>query len=380
MNHMKASTRNPLDHTFPIHPGAHIRRWLVAEGISLTEFARRMALSPQSVYSLLEGTQALTPETAYKLQLVTGVPASFWTALESNYKLARLRERAAQEETRMENWIKSFPVADLRKRGALPQDFAKAGILRQHETLLRFFGVASEEAYAKSFNEHLFAARTVRGLKSDEPAIMAWIQLGRKEAERISPPSFDSAAFNALLKNLPAETQNLADPGCDVGSWLLRLKSRCLAAGLALVFIRPLTGVRHVAGAAHWLKGTPVIQLSLHGKSIDRILFSFCHEAAHILDGRHSLFYVTVDSEDPTEKDADRKAASILLPGVQDQQLLATRGSSVLLRAIALRASVYPGIVLGRYCKLAQYSGRCLRLLPEIRKFEWPDKTAWQLI
>jgi plasmid maintenance system antidote protein VapI len=348
------------------------------EGINPTEFSRRMGLAPQSVYPLLDGKQALTPETAYRLELVTGVPASFWNALETNYKLALLKERKAGEEARMKAWIQSFPVSDLSKRGALPPDFAKAEILVQHETLLRFFGVANEEAYGNTFNSNLFAARTVRGLKSDEPAIMAWLQLGRREAENLTLPPYDQTRFEALLADLPRQTQSLASPATDVGDWLLRLKHQCRDAGVALVFVRPLTGVRHVAGAAHWLKDTPVIQLSLHGKSIDRILFSFCHEAAHILNQKRSLFYVTADSGDSTEKEADGKAASTLLPNVTDRQLLATGGFPSSLDRIARSAHVYPGIVYGRYCKLVNYSGRSVKLLPSIRKFEWAGKTDWK--
>ncbi len=367
-----------LDHTFPIPTGTHIRRWMDAAGINPTEFSRMMALSPQSVYSLLEGKQALTPETAYRLGLVTGVKASFWNRLESNYQLAILRERAAEEEGRMRSWIKSFPVLDLRKRGVLPSDFAKLGTLRQRECLLQFFGVANEDAYAKSFNEQLFAARTVRGLSSDEPALMAWVQLGRREAEKIETPEFDAVRFRELLAALPRDTLRLDSRETDVGRWLLDLRDRCRDAGVVLVFIRPLKGVRNVNGAAHWLKGKPVIQLSLHGKSIDRILFSFCHEAGHILDQRHGLGYVTCEAGDEAELEADSMAASVLLPGVSDARLWSTRGAVSRLTEIARECSVYCGVVFGRYCRLAGYRNH-LNLVSRIRKFEWPTKDAWQL-
>ena len=368
-----------LDHTFPIPTGTHIRRWMDAEGINPTEFSRMMALSPQSVYSLLEGKQALTPENAYRLELVTGVKASFWNRLESNYQLALLREKAAEEEGRMQAWIRSFPVSDLRKRGVLPPDFAKLGTIRQHELLLQFFGVANEDAYAQSFNSQLFAARTVRGLKSDEPALMAWVQLGRKEAEKITTSEFDAAKFKAVLSGLPSETRRLEQRTEDVRAWLLRLRDRCREAGVALVFIRPLKGVRHVNGAAHWLGGRPVIQLSLLGKSVDRILFSFCHEAGHILDQRHTLGYVTCEEDDEAEREADSAAAAILLPGISAEQILSTRGSIVLLEGLARESRVYSGVVFGRYCKMTGYQRKDLRLISSIRKFEWSGKDEWQI-
>lgn len=368
-----------LDHTFPIPPGTHIRRWMDAEGINPTEFSRMMALSPQTIYALLDGKQALTSETAYRLELVTGVKASFWNRLESNYQLAHLRERTAEKEGRMRTWIKSFPISDLRKRGVLPPDFAKLDTIRQRECLLQFFGVANEEAYAKCFNSQLFAARTVRGLKSDEPALMAWVQLGRKEAEKMATPDFNAGKFKAVLSALPDETRQLELRTEDVTAWLLRLRDRCREAGVALVFIRPLKGVRHVNGAAHWLGGKPVIQLSLLGMSVDRILFSFCHEAGHILDQRHSLGYVTCEEDDEAEREADSAAAAILLPGISAEQLLSTRGNIALLLQIARESRVYSGIVFGRYCKMTGYQRNDLRLVASIRKFEWSNKDAWQI-
>lgn len=375
---MNTSKGIPLDHTFPIPPGTHIRRWMDSEGINPTEFSRMMALSTQSVYALLDGKQALTPETAYKLELVTGAKASFWNKLESNYQLALLREKDAEKEGRMKEWIRQFPVSDLRKRGTLPEDFAKSGTVRQRDSLLQFFGVANEEAYAKSFNSKLFAARTVRGLTSDEPALMAWVQLGRREAEKMETPEFDAIRFREVLTTLPRDTVRLESRETDIGNWLLDLRNRCRDAGVALVFIRPLKGVRNVNGAAHWLKEKPVIQLSLHGKSIDRILFSFCHEAGHILDQRHGLGYVTCEAEDEAEHDADSMAASFLLPEVSNEQLLSTCGAVSRLSEIARMHSVYSGIVFGRYCRLAGYKSH-LNLVPRIRKFEWPSKESWQL-
>lgn len=369
----------PLNHTFPIPPGKHIRSWMDAKGVNPTEFSRMMALSTQSVYSLLDGKQALTPETAYKLEFVTGAKASFWNKLESNYQLALLREKDEEKKCRMKTWVRGFPVSDLRKRGILPSDFARLGLIRQREVLLQFFGVANEDAYTRSFNSKLFAARTVRGLKSDEPALMAWVQLGRREAEKIETTNFDVETFKSILFALPKSTRQLESTDADVGEWLLGLRDRCRKAGLALVFIRPLRGVRHVSGAAHWIKEKPVIQLSLHGKSIDRILFSFCHEAGHILNQRHGLSYVTCDENDEAEKDADSLAAEILLPGVSDARILSTGGDLVALSALAQSVPVYRGIAFGRYCKLAKYQQRTLHLLSSIRKFEWSGNDDWQL-
>lgn len=367
-----------LAHTFLIPPGEHLRNWMDDERIGVAEFARRIGVSTQTVQNILAGNQAITPEMAYHLRLATGVSASFWTNLEANYQIEKLRCVKAEEEARIKDWLQSFPLIDLRNRGILPTDFKSLGTSRQLEVVLSFFGVASISAYEKSFNTSLFAARTVKGLESDEPALMAWVRLGQREAEQMELPAFDVTGFRQLLKDLPKDTLGVQPDNDGIRKWLVALREHCRNVGVALVFVRQMKGVRHVNGAAHWLKDNPTIQLSLYGKTFDRLLFSFCHEAAHILKQNKSLFYVNCGKQDKAELEADGMASAILLPRVSEDELRRTRGSKEELESIAERHGVYKGIVFGRYCKLSDYR-QSLHLLREIAKFEWRDNREWKV-
>lgn len=73
-------------------PGATIKEQLDDRGMSQKEFASRMGMSEKHISHLINGNVQLTPDVAYRLELVLGMPASFWSNLEAIYreKLAKV--------------------------------------------------------------------------------------------------------------------------------------------------------------------------------------------------------------------------------------------------------------------------------------------------
>ena len=73
-------------------PGATIKEQLDDRGMSQKEFASRMGMSEKHISHLINGDVQLTPDVAYRLELVLGMPASFWSNLEAIYreKLAKV--------------------------------------------------------------------------------------------------------------------------------------------------------------------------------------------------------------------------------------------------------------------------------------------------
>lgn len=67
-------------------PGATIKEQLDDRGISQKEFASRMGMSEKHISHLINGSVQLTPDVAYRLELVLGMPASFWSNLEAIYR------------------------------------------------------------------------------------------------------------------------------------------------------------------------------------------------------------------------------------------------------------------------------------------------------
>ena len=74
-------------------PGAAIQEQLDDRGMTQEEFARQMGISEKHISKLINGEVHLTPEMAEKLEMVLGVPASFWNKLEAIYQenLAKVR-------------------------------------------------------------------------------------------------------------------------------------------------------------------------------------------------------------------------------------------------------------------------------------------------
>lgn len=66
-------------------PGVTIQEQLDDRGMTQKEFAKRIDISEEYISKLIDGEVHLTSEMAEKLELVLGVPASFWN------KLAKIR-------------------------------------------------------------------------------------------------------------------------------------------------------------------------------------------------------------------------------------------------------------------------------------------------
>ncbi len=76
----------------PIHPGEHLAEELEALDMSAAELARKIGVPTNRVTQILNGTRALTGDTALRLGHFFGTSAQFWLNLQSLYDL-RLAER-----------------------------------------------------------------------------------------------------------------------------------------------------------------------------------------------------------------------------------------------------------------------------------------------
>lgn len=76
-----------------IHPGEHLGEELRELGLSATEFARQIAVPANRITAILNGTRAITADTALRLGHWFGTSAEFWLNLQMLYEL-----RLAQKE------------------------------------------------------------------------------------------------------------------------------------------------------------------------------------------------------------------------------------------------------------------------------------------
>src|SRR6516225_8858252 len=141
---------------YAVPPGQTLQETIDALGIDQRELAVRTELSAKHVNQIIKGVAPITPDTAIRLERVTGVPARTWNNLEANYQEQRAR---LAEKERMESdldWLSSIPTKELVKRGVIADTADKISLL---QAVLAFFGVASVEAWKEGWANHQFSFR-----------------------------------------------------------------------------------------------------------------------------------------------------------------------------------------------------------------------------
>lgn len=82
----------------PMHPGEFLREVTVlALDLPKTEIARRLGISRQTLYDILDEKQPVTPAMALRLGKFLGNGPDFWLNLQRDYDLRTLEPKMADE-------------------------------------------------------------------------------------------------------------------------------------------------------------------------------------------------------------------------------------------------------------------------------------------
>jgi antitoxin HigA-1 len=79
-----------------IHPGEHLAEELQELGMSAAELARKMSVPTNRVTQILNGTRAITGDTALRLAHFFGTSAQFWLNLQTLHDLRLAEEKAGK--------------------------------------------------------------------------------------------------------------------------------------------------------------------------------------------------------------------------------------------------------------------------------------------
>jgi addiction module HigA family antidote len=332
-------TRYPYEPDYAVPPGRTIQETIDVLGIDQRELAGRTGLSPKHVNQVIKGIAPITHDTAIRLERVTGVLARVWNNLEANYQEQKARLAARERLQSDLEWIRTIPTKELMDRGVIPEMKDKVTLL---EAALAFFGVASVGAWNEGWSMPQFAFRRSLAFKGKLGAMATWLRLGEIEAQKVKCKPFNKGAFRAALDEIRGLTVR------EPEEFEPRMKDLCAASGVALAFVPEISGAP-VSGAAKWLTANKaMICLNFRGKSNDRFWFTFFHEAGHILNDSKKKTYVDVDyKDDSREHNANRFAASLLIPEVYDEELQGLF-SHRSVEEFADRIGIAPGIVVGR--------------------------------
>lgn len=327
---------HPFKPDYVIAPGETLRDRLADMNISQTELAARAGLSTKHVNQIIQGIAPITLETAIVLDRITGLPASFWNRREADYREGLLRAKPRVVSAEDEKWLKSLPIAELKKRNKLPS-LTDQG--RLFDAVLSFFGVADREAWERVWRGPVASFRRSEAYASHPGSVVSWLRIAQVEAQAAKVEPYSAPNFRKALQDIRSLTAH-GDAN--------RIVEMCAAAGVVVVFVREVKGCR-ISGAAWWASSSrAVIALSDRYKKDDRFWFTFFHEAAHLL--LHSKKETFVDDgtdNDLLEDEANRFAADFLIPPAQALRLRKLTTDAEV-KAFADELGIAPGIVVGR--------------------------------
>ncbi len=341
-------------------PGDTILETLEYIKMSQAELAERMGKTASKINDIISGKEPITVTTAFQLEKVLNIDAQFWLNREMLYreKLSRIEQDEALEECI--DWLKAQPVKELKKCGYLKAE--KIGTAMAGECL-KFYGIATpvqwESLYVSQYISTDFRKSAVD--QTELGAMAAWLRIGEIEMRRLQLKTFDKELFKQNLGKVRSLVKEQPEDFAD------QLQELCLEAGVAVIYTMCIPKAP-ISGAARWLGGNPLIQLTDRYKSNDRFWFTFYHEAGHImLHGKKDLFMEDFDgfTMDPKkETEADAFANKWLLP----QDIIVELPNEITeksIRSLARKYGTHAAIVLGRlqHLKMVPYTfGNGLKL------------------
>lgn len=259
------------------------------------------------------------------------------------------------------DWLKSQPIKELKKCGYLKAE--KVGTVMADECL-KFYGIATpiqwESLYVDQYVSIDFRKSSMHQTKLG--SITAWLRMREIEIRRLQLKTFNKEIFKQTLGKIAKLVKEHPEDFAN------QLQELCLeAAGVALIYTMCIQKAP-ISGAARWLGGNPLIQLTDRYKSNDRFWFTFYHEAGHIiLHGKKEVFmedFEGFNADPQKEIEADEFANKWLLP----QDILSELPKDITeksIEALARKHQTHAAIILGRlqHLKIVPYSfGNALKL------------------
>lgn len=340
---MVSMLQNEYQPDYVSSPGETLLETLETIGMSQAELAKRMGRPVKTINEIIQKKAAITAETALQLEQVLRIPASFWLKREQNYREALARLTEEQRLKDWVGWLEDIPIQIMMRRGWIPTHTDKP---QQVLEALKFFGVASPEAWLAIWESKIIAFRKSTPLRSNFGAIATWLRQGEIEAQRIECAPYNSEAFHDALIHIRALT---IEPINTFQEELVRL---CANVGVAVVFVQelPNTGI---CGSTQWLTPTKaLVQLSLRYKTDDQLWFTFFHEAGHILKHKKRHVFLEMDQRDSEqdEDEANAFASNILVNHAQWRQFIARNSyyTKASVKEFAEKVGIAPGIIVGR--------------------------------
>jgi addiction module HigA family antidote len=338
----EAPERGAPDWAVP--PGEVLVEALADRGMSQSELARRMARPQKTINEIATGRTAITPETAIGLERTLGISAALWIGLESQYREALARRRAADELDGFRAWARTFPLKELVAHRLIEGSDDLRVVVGQ---LLSFFGVSNPDGWDRHWREAVASYRISRSAPASAPALTAWLRWAEILAEQADGPQFDLGRLTDVMPRVRELSQ-----GAILSLVIDDLVAELKPCGVVVLVLPSLPGAP-ASGAARWHAGRGIVLLTLRYLRDDQFWYSVGHEVGHLVTGRRGrTVFESIDADldgEEAELAADRYARDWLIPPDAYARFTSKRvfdRRSV--REFAIELGIASGIVVGR--------------------------------
>lgn len=326
-------------------PGDSIQEHIDFIGMSQAELAERMGRPKEKINDVIKGREPITTATAFQLEKVLGIPASFWLNREKTYRTELYELQQQEELAKKKDWLVGFPLNEMRKLGWIPDTKEKHELV---DSLLKFFGVASTEEWDRIYidDEVSVAFRVSLAHTNNPKAIAAWLRKGELQSKGIELAEFDKRKFKEALKEIKEIAYLMPK------DFTTQLQNICAQCGVIVVFT-PNLPKAPISGATRWFHNKPIIQVSGRFKTNDHFWFTFFHETAHIiLHGKKDIFLENVEGteiDQAKEEEANEFASKILLTEAELQEIIKASPLNVeIINRFAKKFRTPAGVIIGR--------------------------------
>ncbi len=328
-------------------PGDTILETIEYLKMSQAELSERMGKTASKINDIISGKEPITVNTALQLERVLGIQAQFWLNREALYreKLARIEQEEFLEQCK--EWLQQQPLKELKGLGYIKSTQAGPEMVNE---CLQFYGVVSPDQW-KAIYVNDYATTNFKKSTAHATALgsmAAWLRIGELELQKLRIPEFSKDNFKKSLELIKTIVRDHPE------DFATRLRDICYEVGVAIVYSVNLPKAP-ISGAARWIGGQPLIQMTDRYKTNDHFWFTFFHEAAHILlHGKKDVFiedFEGVENNQLKEDEANDYSGNILLPKLSIDNL-PDKITELDIRKLAKQYDTHPAIVVGRLQKL----------------------------
>jgi HTH-type transcriptional regulator / antitoxin HigA len=332
--------RTPAE-VFP--PGEFIRDELEERGWTQADLAKIMGRPVATLNQIINGSKAITPETACELSSAFGTTPEVWLNLENAYQLSKVVV-PFEEIRKRASLFEAAPVKEMEKRGWIKTSNSIDELKKQVD---EFFSI-------QEISKLRVAARASEQDSELTPEQIAWCVRALQLAKSVPAKKYTNKSLEDGIPQLRA----LADFPENVR----KVPALLSEMGIRFVVVEHLSKTK-IDGAALWLGDgwdKPVIALSLRYDRIDSFWHTLFHELSHIKHKDSYIVDVDMVGADRCLSDsalseiearANKEAAEMLIPKEKFESFIIRTHpfySSGKIIQFANVIKTHPGIIAGQ--------------------------------